>query len=49
MTEYFPMADRPGHAGTLSGGEQQMLALARALMSRPRSCSSTSPRSGSRR
>src|SRR5687767_1367026 len=24
------------HAGTLSGGEQQMLALARALMSRPR-------------
>ena len=38
MTEYFPwMADRLGqHAGTLSGGEQQMLALARALMSRPR-------------
>ena len=24
------------HAGTLSGGEQQMLAIARALMSRPR-------------
>jgi branched-chain amino acid transport system ATP-binding protein len=38
MTEYFPwMAERLGqHAGTLSGGEQQMLALARALMSRPR-------------
>jgi branched-chain amino acid transport system ATP-binding protein len=38
MTEYFPwMAERMGqHAGTLSGGEQQMLALARALMSRPR-------------
>ena len=30
-------AERLGqHAGTLSGGEQQMLALARALMSRPR-------------
>ena len=27
---------RDQHAGTLSGGEQQMLALARALMSRPR-------------
>jgi branched-chain amino acid transport system ATP-binding protein len=34
----FPwMADRAGQlAGTLSGGEQQMLALARALMQRPR-------------
>ena len=35
---YFPWleerADQP--AGTLSGGEQQMLALARALMARPR-------------
>ena len=31
------MADRGDQrAGTLSGGEQQMLALARALMSRPR-------------
>ena len=38
MTTYFPwIAERLGqHAGTLSGGEQQMLALARALMSRPR-------------
>ncbi len=34
-------------ARTLSGGEQQMLAVARALMSRPKLCSWTSPRSGS--
>jgi len=35
---YFPWLGRrrDQHAGTLSGGEQQMLALARALMSRPR-------------
>jgi branched-chain amino acid transport system ATP-binding protein len=35
---HFPaLADRVGQpAGTLSGGEQQMLALARALMARPR-------------
>jgi branched-chain amino acid transport system ATP-binding protein len=37
VAEYFPwIADRADQrAGTLSGGEQQMLALARALMSRP--------------
>jgi branched-chain amino acid transport system ATP-binding protein len=38
MTTIFPRLaeriDQPG--GTLSGGEQQMLAIARALMSRPR-------------
>jgi branched-chain amino acid transport system ATP-binding protein len=36
--EYFPqLEDRTGEqAGLLSGGEQQMLALARALMARPR-------------
>ena len=36
--DFFPaLADRRGQAaGSLSGGEQQMLALARALMSRPR-------------
>ena len=31
-------------AGTLSGGEQQMLAIARALMASRSSCCSTSPR-----
>ena len=38
MADYFPwIADRGEQSGgTLSGGEQQMLALARALMSRPR-------------
>jgi branched-chain amino acid transport system ATP-binding protein len=38
VSGFFPwMADRGDQrAGTLSGGEQQMLALARALMSRPR-------------
>ena len=35
--DYFPrLAERAGQAaGTLSGGEQQMLAIGRALMSRP--------------
>ena len=38
MYHRFPrLKERAGqHAGTLSGGEQQMLAVARALMSRPR-------------
>jgi branched-chain amino acid transport system ATP-binding protein len=38
VSAYFPWISTrlSQHAGTLSGGEQQMLALARALMSRPR-------------
>jgi branched-chain amino acid transport system ATP-binding protein len=38
MAEWFPWIPQRAHqpAGTLSGGEQQMLALARALMARPR-------------
>jgi branched-chain amino acid transport system ATP-binding protein len=37
-TTYFPILANRTHqwAGTLSGGEQQMLAIGRALMSRPR-------------
>jgi branched-chain amino acid transport system ATP-binding protein len=36
--EYFPILKKRGEqrAGSLSGGEQQMLAISRALMSRPR-------------
>jgi len=38
VCQYFPVLAqrRRQQAGTLSGGEQQMLAVARALMSRPR-------------
>ena len=38
VQEYFPWIEERRHqqAGTLSGGEQQMLALARAFMQRPR-------------
>jgi len=38
VSQYFPVLAqrRRQQAGTLSGGEQQMLAVARALMSRPR-------------
>jgi branched-chain amino acid transport system ATP-binding protein len=38
VLKYFPRLDerRKQQAGTLSGGEQQMLAIARALMLRPR-------------
>jgi branched-chain amino acid transport system ATP-binding protein len=38
VSEHFSWLDRrrAQQAGTLSGGEQQMLAIARALMSRPR-------------
>ncbi|MFL6712485.1 MAG: ATP-binding cassette domain-containing protein, partial [Sulfurifustis sp.] len=38
MFTYFPVLKQRRHqqAGTLSGGEQQMLAVSRALMMRPR-------------
>jgi branched-chain amino acid transport system ATP-binding protein len=37
MTLFPRLAERPSQAaGTLSGGEQQMVAMARALMGRPR-------------
>ncbi|TQR22475.1 ABC transporter ATP-binding protein [Haloferax sp. wsp5] len=44
--EYFPRLDerRTQQAGTLSGGEQQMLAIARALLRTPTCCCSTSRR-----
>ena len=47
----FPaLAERRRNKGSqLSGGEQQMLAVARALVTDPRSCCSTSPRRASRR
>ena len=47
----FPRLKQRLHqrGGTLSGGEQQMLAIARALMAARACCCSTSPRSASRR
>ncbi len=38
VIEYFPWMEvrKKQHAGTLSGGEQQMLAIARALMMQPK-------------
>ena len=51
VLELFPLlAERLDQSGgTLSGGEQQMLAIGRALMSRPACSCSTSRRSGWRR
>ena len=47
----FPRIDerRKQFAGTLSGGEQQMLCIGRALMGSPQSCCWTSRRSAWRR
>ena len=49
--ELFPILRerRDQRAGTMSGGEQQMLALARGLAANPELACSTSPRSGLRR
>ena len=48
--ELFPRLDerQSQKAGTMSGGEQQMLAIGRALMGSRRSCCSTSRRWASR-
>ena len=47
--DLFPLSERKTQAaGLMSGGEQQMLAIARALMGSRSFSRSTSPRSGSR-